>query len=75
MDFKTDRAVPASIADVDPAYVLQLALYRRLLMDIEPGVPVAATLVYTAGPNIMPIPAELMEKALAALGVRANPVP
>ena len=75
VDFKTDRTVPASIADVDPAYVLQLALYRRLLMDIEPGVPVAATLVYTTGPNIVPIPAESMEKALAALGVRANPIP
>ena len=45
VDFKTDRSLPASLAEIDPAYVLQLALYRRLLMDIEPGVPVNATLV------------------------------
>ncbi len=74
-DFKTDRSVPASVAEVDPTYVLQLALYRRLLMDIEPGVPVGATLVFTVGPNVMPIPPELMEKALERLGVRANPIP
>jgi ATP-dependent helicase/nuclease subunit A len=75
VDFKTDRAVPASLADVDPAYVLQMALYRRLLTEMEPGATVAAKLVYTAGPNVMPIPNELMEKALDRLGIRANPVP
>ncbi len=75
VDFKTDRGVPASPAEVDPAYVLQLALYRRLLMDIEPGVPVGATLVFAAGPNVMPIPSEMMERALERLGVRANPIP
>ena len=52
-----------------------MALYRRLLMEMEPGVPVTAKLVYTAGPNVMPIPDALMEKALGGLGIRANPVP
>lgn len=75
VDFKTDRAVPSSITDVDPAYVLQMALYRYLLMEMEPGVPVAANLVYTAGPNVMPIPYAFMEKALERLEIRANPVP
>ncbi len=59
VDFKTDRAVPATPAEADPAYILQLALYRRLLMEMEPGAPVSATLVFTAGkdgPNVMPIP-------------------
>ena len=42
------RSVPASLSEVDPAYVLQLALYRRLLMDMQPGASVRATLVYTA---------------------------
>ena len=75
VDFKTDRAVPDSVDRVDAAYILQMALYRKLLMDMEPGVPVDATLVFTAGPKIMPIPAELMEQAAAELGIRANPVP
>ena len=49
--------MPASPAEIDPAHVLQLALYRRLLMEMEPGAAVDASLVYTAGPKIMPIPA------------------
>jgi hypothetical protein len=44
-------------------------------MEMEPGTPVEATLVYTAGPNVLPIPAEMMERALADLGVRVNPFP
>jgi ATP-dependent helicase/nuclease subunit A len=75
VDFKTDRGVPAQPEKVDPTYVLQLALYRRLLMEMEPGANVAATLVYTAAPKVMPIPTDLMEQALMKLGVRANPVP
>jgi ATP-dependent helicase/nuclease subunit A len=78
LDFKTDRKVPAKAADVDPAYVLQLALYRRLLSDMAPGVPVSATLVFSAAegsPKVMPIPATMMEQALAGLGIRANPLP
>jgi ATP-dependent helicase/nuclease subunit A len=67
--------VPGSLSEVDPAYVLQLALYRRLLMDMQPGASVRATLVYTAGPNVMPIPAEAMERALAKLGVRGTAFP
>jgi len=75
VDFKTDRSVPAKPADADPGYILQMALYRKLLMEMEPGTPVEAMLVYTAGPNLMPIPPELMERALVELGVRVNPFP
>ncbi len=78
-DFKTDRLVPGGPAEADAAYVLQMALYRRLLMDIEPGVAVSATLVFTADPEgkpkVMPIPAEMMERALEALRIRGNPFP
>jgi ATP-dependent helicase/nuclease subunit A len=75
VDFKTDRRLPASLAEVDPGYVLQLALYRKLLMEVQPGVPVSAALVYTAGPNVVPVPEESLEKALETLGVLANTVP
>lgn len=74
VDFKTDRRVPTSVSEVDPGYVLQLALYRKLLMEMQPGVPVSAALVYTAGPNVVPVPEESLEKALETLGVRANTV-
>jgi ATP-dependent helicase/nuclease subunit A len=74
LDFKTNRLVPETSEEAEPAYVLQLALYRRLLMEMDPGADVAATLFWTAGPKIMPIPVAAMEKALAALGIRALPV-
>ena len=78
-DFKTDRNVPGGPSEVDAAYVLQMALYRRLLMDMEPGVAVSATLVFTGDPEgkpkVMPIPAEMMERALEALRIRGNPFP
>jgi ATP-dependent helicase/nuclease subunit A len=75
LDFKTNREVPASLADADPAYVLQLALYRQLLSEMEPGVPIEATLVWTAGPKTMPVPAVAMEKALRQLGVADASIP
>ncbi|HEX9905923.1 MAG TPA: hypothetical protein VGA77_13260, partial [Propylenella sp.] len=71
VDFKTSASVPASIADADPAHILQLALYRRLLMEMDAGAAVEATLIWTAGPKAMPVPAEFMDAALAKLGVRA----
>ena len=38
---------------------------------MQPGAEVRATLVWTAGgPNIMPIPAALMDQALVKLGIR-----
>ena len=75
LDFKTDRTVPGRPEDAASEYVLQLALYRRLLQEMQPGAPVAAALVWTAGPKLMPIPAPLMEQALAKLGIEAMPFP
>ncbi len=79
LDFKTDRKIPAEPAEIDPGHVLQLALYRRLLMDMEPGTEVSATLVFTGGPEgvpkPMPIPSAAMERALEGLAICANPFP
>ncbi len=77
-DFKTDRKIPATPAEIDPAYILQMALYRRLLMAMDPGEAVSATLVFTGAggtPRVMPIPAPAMEQALEGLAIRANPFP
>ena len=76
VDFKTDRAVPASVGRGR----CRLRPAARALPTAADGrwsraSPVGATLVFTAGPNVMPIPAEMMEQALAKLGIRANPVP
>ena len=48
-------------------------------MDMEPGVAVSATLVFSGdpegAPKVMPIPPETMEQALAGLQICANPFP
>jgi len=62
-DFKTDARVPATLDEVSPAYVEQLAAYRAALREAFPGRPVRALLVYTAGPRVLEIPAESLDSA------------
>lgn len=62
IDFKTGRRVPAALADAPLAHVRQMAAYVHALRVIFPGVPVAASLLYTSGPNLV----DLDEAAVAA---------
>jgi ATP-dependent helicase/nuclease subunit A len=66
-DYKTNRPAPERIEDVPPAYVRQLALYRAVLARLYPDRPVRAALVWTDVPDLMEIPAALMERELIAL--------
>lgn len=66
-DFKTNRPAPSSLAEVPPAYVVQLALYRALLQPIYPGREIAAALVFTEAPLLLPVPQDVMDDALARL--------
>ncbi|MGN6467326.1 MAG: double-strand break repair helicase AddA [Rhizobiaceae bacterium] len=67
VDYKTDRVPPSRASDVAGAYLLQLALYRALLQPLYPGRPVAAALLFTEVPRLVPLPAEAMDAALARL--------
>jgi ATP-dependent helicase/nuclease subunit A len=67
VDYKTDRQPPERASDVPEAYLLQLALYRALLQPLYPGCPVAAALLFTEAPRLVPLPAEAMDSALARL--------
>ncbi|HTK13645.1 MAG TPA: double-strand break repair helicase AddA [Xanthobacteraceae bacterium] len=64
-DFKTNRPPPRRIADVPPAYVAQLALYRAVLAKLYPGRIVRAALIWTETPDLMEIPADRLDAALA----------
>ncbi|MCA6270257.1 PD-(D/E)XK nuclease family protein, partial [Phenylobacterium sp.] len=66
-DFKTNRPAPASIADADPAYLRQLAMYWAVLGELYPGRPVRAALVWTDGPLLTPAPEALLREALDRL--------
>jgi ATP-dependent helicase/nuclease subunit A len=67
VDFKTNRPSPGRIDDADPAYVLQMAVYWAVLQEIFPGRQVEAALVWTDGPKLMPVPENLMARALDEL--------
>jgi len=67
VDFKTNRPSPEAIAEADPAYLRQMALYVGVLSDIFPDHTVEAALVWTDGPKLMPIPENLIARTLAQL--------
>ena len=65
VDYKTNRPAPARIEDADPAYVAQMAVYVAVLKRLYPERAVEAALVWTDGPRLMAVPAEMMDAALA----------
>jgi len=62
IDYKTNRPPPLRPEDVSPAYLEQMALYRALLQQIFPGRPVAAALLWTFAPRLMPLPSALLDR-------------
>jgi ATP-dependent helicase/nuclease subunit A len=65
IDYKTNRPAPDALDRVDPAYVLQAAVYVAVLKRLYPDRPVEAALVWTDGPKLMPIPEAMLDAALA----------
>src|SRR5262249_26508934 len=66
-DYKTNHPAPRRIAEVPPAYVRQMALYRAVLAELFPGRPLRAALVWTDTPDLMEVSADLMDAEIAAL--------
>jgi ATP-dependent helicase/nuclease subunit A len=60
-DYKTNHGPPREVGAVSPAYRQQLALYRALLQRLYPGKAVRAALVWTETPEIMEIPAAVLD--------------
>ena len=65
-DYKTNRPPPRDPADVAPAYLRQMALYRAVLSRIWPGRRVDCALVWTDGPRLMPLGPDLLDAHLPA---------
>jgi hypothetical protein len=69
-DYKTNRPAPRTLEEAKnryPGYVTQLALYRAVLSRLYPDRRVHAVLVWTEVPQLMEIPAAVLDGALAAL--------
>jgi len=67
LDYKTNRPPPRIPEDVAPAYLIQLAAYKLAIGKIFPGKPIACAILWTDGPNLMPIPDDLLETYRAEL--------
>jgi ATP-dependent helicase/nuclease subunit A len=57
VDFKTGRSVPADPASVPAAHRAQMEAYAEALKVIFPGRHIEVSLLYTAGPQLIRLPA------------------
>ncbi|WP_454882805.1 double-strand break repair helicase AddA [Sphingomonas oryzagri] len=78
VDFKTGRRAPSSLDRVLEHHLDQMGAYAAALAVIFPGRAIEAALLYTAGPTLIPLPADIlaahkprlrgMEQSLGAIG-------
>ena len=62
VDYKSGRT-PSAVAGAAPvAYLRQLAAYRSLLLQLYPGRPVRAALLWTEVPRLDEVPAHLLDR-------------
>ncbi|THK38693.1 double-strand break repair helicase AddA [Ensifer sp. MPMI2T] len=69
-DFKTNREVPVSPAEVPPVYRTQLAIYRELLKPLYPGRRFRCALIFTEGPAIQVLPDAMLDRSLEELATK-----
>lgn len=67
VDFKTGRRAPATLAEIPPYHLRQMAAYAAALEVIFPARRIEAALLYTAGPTLHVLPPELLAAQKAAL--------
>jgi ATP-dependent helicase/nuclease subunit A len=65
IDYKTNHAPPATVAEAPVAYIRQLALYRAVLQKLYPQKPIRAALLWTETPEMMEIPSPALDAQLA----------
>ena len=66
IDFKTNRKIPESPADVPAGIVAQMSAYSQAVARIYPQREVEAIVIWTAGPVAMPLPATILRTPLVA---------
>ncbi|HER27001.1 MAG TPA: double-strand break repair helicase AddA, partial [Rhodospirillales bacterium] len=66
VDYKTNRPAPMDVAQVSPAYLIQMAVYRALLAQIYPDHAIDCVLAWTDGPRLMALPGDMLDNHLPA---------
>jgi ATP-dependent helicase/nuclease subunit A len=75
VDFKTARRPPASLAEVPEGTLRQMAAYAAALGAIYPGREIAAALLYTQTPRLIPVPAAELAARKALLSAKSESFP
>ena len=65
VDFKSNRAVPATADQVPEGILRQMGAYAALLAQVYPGRRIETAVLWTASASLMPLPEELTKAALA----------
>ena len=71
VDFKTDARPPVAAEATPESYLAQLGCYRAALAALYPERAVVAAILWTAGPFLMPLDAEILDRALVDSTARA----
>lgn len=62
VDYKTNRPMPEDGAGTAPAYLSQMAAYRTILREIFPDRRIRCLLLWTAGPRLMELEDDLLDR-------------
>jgi len=62
VDYKTNRKPPKSADAIPVPYLRQMAAYRAVLAQALPGRAVRCALLWTEGPDLMPVPPDLLDR-------------
>jgi ATP-dependent helicase/nuclease subunit A len=72
VDFKTDRAAPATEDEVASRYLAQMALYRAAISKLFPAYNIDCALLWTEEPRLMRLSKERLDMELSSLRVRLD---
>ncbi len=62
IDYKTNRPPPQKAEDVPVIYLKQMAAYRSVIQNIYPRHAIKCALLWTDGPLLMPLAANLLDR-------------
>ncbi|MCE9507499.1 MAG: double-strand break repair helicase AddA [Alphaproteobacteria bacterium] len=72
VDYKNSQRVPKDPSQVIFKYIVQMAAYRMAVQQIYPDKEVKCALLFTRTATLMPLPAALLDAALAKVAVKPH---
>lgn len=64
IDYKTDRIPASTIQDIKPQYVMQMAVYHKLICEIYPDKPVRCALLWTKSRQLLDLDPSILQQGL-----------